>query len=123
MDKITSGANYLSGGGRLCQPGANLKRTGCLTRNNLEGTIRVTPAWTAVSPGWDLSATASLTYGLDGNGVTTGSSSEGAGSWTVGATATYNNQHDISIAYNDATSPVGPQPDRGWVSLTYKYQF
>jgi hypothetical protein len=119
LDKVTSGGAYF----RPCAPGADVKRTGCSSKNNWEATVRVTPTWTAVAPGWDLSATTSLTYGLKGNGSTTGAASEGGGSWTVGATATYNNQHDFSIAYNDATSPVGPQPDRGWVSLTYKYQF
>lgn len=119
LDKVTSGSQYF----RPCAPGADVKRTGCSGRNNWEATVRVSPTWTAVVPGWDLGATASITYGLDGNGSTTGSASEGSGSWTVGATATYNAQHDFSIAYNDANSPVGPQPDRGWVSLTYKYQF
>jgi len=120
LDKVTSGAAYLS---RRCNGALDVKLSGCLTNNNWEGTIRVSPTWTAVVPGWDLGATASLTYGLKGNGATTGSASEHAGSWTMGATATYNSQHDFSIAYNDAISPVGPQPDRGWLSLTYKYQF
>jgi len=119
LDKVTSGEAYF----RPCGPGADIKRTGCATNNNWEGTIRLSPTWTAVAPGWDLGATTSLTYGLKGNGATTGSASKGAGSWTAGVTATYNNQHDISLAYNDAISPVGPQPDRGWLSLTYKYQF
>lgn len=119
LEKVTSGATFF----RPCAAGADIKRTGCSSQNNWEGTIRLTPAWTAVAPGWDLSATTSVTYGLKGNGSTTGSASEHAGSWTVGATATYNGKHDLSIAYNDAMSPVGPQPDRGWVSVTYKYQF
>ncbi|WP_158592322.1 DUF1302 domain-containing protein [Noviherbaspirillum sedimenti] len=119
LDKVTSGAAYF----RPCAAGADVKRTGCSSKNNWEATVRLSPTWTAVVPGWDLGATTSLTYGLDGNGSTTGSASENAGSWTVGATATYNNQHDFSIAYNDAMSPVGPQPDRGWLSMTYKYQF
>lgn len=119
LDKVTSGATYF----RPCAPGADIRRTGCSSRNNWEATLRVSPTWTAVAPGWDLSATASVTYGLKGNGSTTGSASEGGGSWTIGTTATYNSQHDFSIAYNDATSAVGPQPDRGWLSLTYKYQF
>jgi hypothetical protein len=119
LDKVTSGATYF----RPCAPGADVRRTGCSSNSNWEGTVRLSPAWTAVAPGWDVGATASLTYGIKGNGPTTGAASEHAGSYTVGATVTYNSQHDISIAYNDAISAVSPQPDRGWVSLTYKYSF
>ena len=119
LDKVTSNAGYF----RPCAANVDINRSTCSTRNNWEATVRLSPTWTAVAPGWDLGATASLTYGLKGNGATTGSASENAGSWTVGGTATYNGQHDISIAYNDAIAPVGPQPDRGWLSMTYKYQF
>ncbi len=119
LDKLTSGNAYF----RPCAGNVDITRSTCSTRSNWEATVRVSPTWTAVSPGWDLGATASVTYGLKGNGATTGSASEHAGSWTVGGTATYNGQHDFTVAYNDAISPVGPQPDRGWLSLTYRYQF
>lgn len=119
LSKVTSGERYFV----ACGAGVDNRRSSCSTKSNWEGTARATVAWTAVKPGWDVSATTSLTAGLDGNGATTGSSSERSGSWTVGATATYNSQHDFTIAYNDAIAPVGPQPDRGWLSLSYKYQF
>jgi hypothetical protein len=119
LETVTSGATYF----RPCAPGADVKKTGCASTNNVEGTIRLSPSWTAIAPGWDIGGTASLTYGLKGNGSTTGSASEHAGSWTAGVTATYNSRHDLTVAYNDAISAVGPQPDRGWVSVTYKYSF
>jgi len=47
LDEVTSGAAYF----RHCSAGADIRRTGCSTNNNWEGTIRVSPSWTAVAPG------------------------------------------------------------------------
>jgi hypothetical protein len=59
------------------------------------------------------------------------------GSYTIGTTFTYNQQHDFTIAYSDylATKRTDPLTqliavsngsqlqDRGWISFTYKGSF
>ncbi|MNP86514.1 hypothetical protein D3C76_1868010 [compost metagenome] len=65
-----------------------------------------------------------------------GGGNEKAGSYTVGTTFTYNQQHDFSVAYNDylatyekdangliAVSNGSQIQDRGWLSFTYKGSF
>jgi hypothetical protein len=96
----------------------------------------VSPSWVGVVPGWDVAALASLSLGLHGNSAVLGGGNYRAGSFSLGATFTYNQRHDFSIAYNDylATNQTtaagvirvsnGSQiQDRGWVALTYKGSF
>ncbi|MCY1533842.1 hypothetical protein D9M68_691900 [compost metagenome] len=135
LDEVTSGERYFNGCKR---PGLATRdeETGCASRDAWQGTVRFTPTWTAVMPGWDISATASLTAGIDGNSPVLGGGNEKAGSYTIGTTFTCNQQHDFSIAYNDylatyekgangliAASNGSQLQDRGWLSLTYKGSF
>ncbi|MNQ56008.1 hypothetical protein D3C85_701180 [compost metagenome] len=135
LDKVTSGEQYFNGCKR---PGLadRDEETGCASRDAWQGTVRFTPVWTSVWPGWDISATGSVTAGLDGNSPVLGGGNEEAGSYTVGTTFTYNQQHDFSVAYNDylatyekdangliAVSNGSQIQDRGWLSFTYKGSF
>ena len=65
-----------------------------------------------------------------------GGGNEGAGSYGVGLTATYNLRHDVSLAYNgylatNQTTPAGTIrvsngsqiQDRGWLAASYKVSF
>lgn len=136
LDKVSSGQQYFNGCVRPGLPERD-EETGCATRNAAQGTIRFTPTWTGVRVGWDLAATAAVTVGLKGNSAVLGGGNYKAGSYTVGATLTYNQQHDFTIAYNDylathRTDPVtgliaasnGSQlQDRGWLSFAYKGSF
>lgn len=135
-DKVTSGEAFFN----RCSnrpAGDRGAETGCVTKDATQIFLRATPQWTAVWPGWDVSALASVSYGLKGNGATFGGGNEKAGSYTLGLTATYNQRHDFTIAYNDylATHDVNPATgqirvsngsqlqDRGWVVFTYKGSF
>jgi hypothetical protein len=136
LDKITSGHRYYNGCHRPGLPSRDVE-TGCSTSDAFQGTIRFSPSWTGVRVGWDLSATAAVTAGLKGNSAVLGGGNEKAGSYTIGTTLTYNQQHDFTIAYSDylatkRTDPVtglitasnGSQiQDRGWLSFTYKGSF
>lgn len=135
LHKVTSGEQYFAGCYR--RPAADQgKETGCSTRNAVQGFLRVSPSWVGVMPGWDVAALASLSLGLHGNSAVLGGGNYRAGSFSLGATFTYNQRHDFSIAYNDylATNQTtaagvirvsnGSQiQDRGWVALTYKGSF
>ncbi|MES2260297.1 MAG: DUF1302 family protein [Pseudomonadota bacterium] len=136
LDKITQNAANFNG---CVRPGLATRdeETGCASASNWQGTIRFSPSWTAVRIGWDLGATASLTYGLKGNGAVLGGGNYKGGSWTVGTTLTYNQQHDFTLAYSDYLATKRNDPvtgliqfsngsqlqDRGWLSLTYKGSF
>ncbi|WP_020655264.1 DUF1302 domain-containing protein [Massilia niastensis] len=136
LDKVTSGQQYFNGCVRPGLPERD-KRTGCATTSSAQGTIRFSPTWTAVRVGWDVGATAAVTVGLKGNSAVLGGGNYKAGSYTIGATLTYNQQHDFTIAYNDylatrRTDPVtglisasnGSQlQDRGWITFGYKGSF
>lgn len=135
-DKVTSGKQYFLDCDKR-PAGDRGADTGCVTKDNWQVFLRATPQWTAVWPGWDISATAGLSYGLKGNSAVLGGGNEKAGSYTLGATFTYNQRHDFTIAYNDylATHDVNPATglirvsngsqiqDRGWVVFTYKGSF
>jgi len=136
LDKITQNAAAFNG---CVRPGLATRdeETGCASASNWQGTIRFSPTWTAVRIGWDLGATASVTYGLKGNGAVLGGGNYKGGSWTVGSTLTYNQQHDFTLAYSDYLATKRNNPvtgliqfsngsqlqDRGWLSFTYKGSF
>lgn len=136
LDKITQNAAAFNG---CVRPGLATRdeETGCASDSNWQGTIRFSPSWTAVRIGWDLGATASVTYGLKGNGAVLGGGNYKGGSWTIGSTLTYNQQHDFTIAYSDYLATKRNDPvtgliqfsngsqlqDRGWLSFTYKGSF
>lgn len=136
LDKINSGERYFNGCKRKGLPDRD-EETGCASRDAWIGTVRFSPSWVGVAPGWDVSATASVTVGLDGNSPVLGGGNEKAGSYTVGTTFTYNSQHDFSIAYIDYLGTYEKNPvtgtilasngsqlqDRGWLALSYKGQF
>lgn len=116
-------------------PGTRDADFGCVTDDNYVAFLRFAPSWVAFKPGWDLAMPMSVSYGLKGNGATLGGGNEGAGSMSVGVTATYNTNHTLGLAYNDyfatykdrggsiiATNGSQIQ-DRGWMSLTYKTNF
>lgn len=135
LQKVTSGESFFQG--CYLRPANDQgTETGCSTRSALQGFLRVSPSWTSVAPGWDVSAQASLALGLRGNSAVLGGGNFRAGSYGIGATLTYNQRHDFSIAYNDylATNSTNPNgtirvsngsqiQDRGWVALTYKGSF
>lgn len=128
---------------RTCESDTSPTRTGnpangCITRDNWVALVRFNPSWVAVSPGWDLSGAAVLSYGIKGNSSVIGGGSEGVGSWSLGGTLTYNAAHEFTLAYNgylnknalaSSTNPAStawaapPLHDRGWVSFTYKTAF
>lgn len=105
---------------------------GCVTKNFSSAFLVFSPSWTAVAPGWDLSASTSLSYGLHGNAATLGGGNEGAGSYGISLTATYNQKHDFTLAFNDnlarsTRTPAGvdttnglPLQDRGRIVFTYQ---
>ena len=135
-DEVTSGEQFFNSCSNR-PAGDRGAKTGCVTKDATQIFLRASPQWTAVRPGWDISALASVSYGLNGNGSTLGGGNEKAGSYTLGVTATYNQRHDFTIAYNDyfATHDVNPATgqirvsngsqiqDRGWVVFTYKGSF
>jgi hypothetical protein len=135
-DDVTSGEQFFNSCSKR-PAGDRGAETGCVTKDNWVTFLRAVPQWTAVRPGWDISALAGVSYGLDGNGSTLGGGNEKAGSYTLGVTATYNQRHDFSIAYNDylATNDVNPAngqirvsngsqiQDRGWMVFSYKGSF
>jgi hypothetical protein len=134
-DKVTSGAQYfLDCANRPL--GDRGVETGCVTKDSWQTFLRASPSWVAVWPGWDVAALASLSLGLSGNSAVLGGGNKGVGSYSLGATFTYNQKHDFTIAYNDylATHQLTPTgqirvsngsqiQDRGWISLTYKGSF
>jgi hypothetical protein len=135
-DKVTSGQKYFNDC-RLRPAGDQGAETGCVTKDAMQLFLRATSSWTAVWPGWDVAANASLSIGLKGNGAVLGGGNKKAGSYSVGTTFTYNQRHDFILAYNDylATRQANPATgairvsngsqiqDRGWLSLTYKGSF
>ena len=129
LDKITSGDQYFNG----CDNGDDAYR-GCATRNVWQSTLRFSSSWVAIAPGWDMGASAAITYGLYGNGATLGGGNEKAGSYSIGPSVTYNGDHEFSLSYVDYLADNrmedgvlitnGSQlQDRGWLSFTYKGQF
>lgn len=132
---VNSGQKYFNG----CSSrpvGDQGAETGCVTKDAWQAFVRFSPSWTAVAPGVDVAAFASLLVGLKGNSAVLGGGNKKAGSYGIGATLTYNQQHDFTLAYYDylATNSAkadgtirvsnGSQiQDRGWLSLTYKGSF
>ena len=135
LGKVTSGENFYTGCYRRAAADQGVG-TGCSSDENLQLFLRFGPSWTAVRPGWDVGASASLAIGVKGNSPVPGGGNEKVGSYGLGMTATYNNLHDFSINYNGylATNEAnaagairvsnGSQiQDRGWLSFTYKTSF
>ena len=135
LHKITSGEKYFNGCYKraITDQGAD---TGCITNQNVQMFVRFGPNWTAVLPGWDIGASASLLYGLNGNSPIAGGGQEKAGQGGLGVTFTYNTLYDFSLNYNRyfATNQAtaagtirvsnGSQiQDRGWVGFTFKGAF
>lgn len=134
-DDVTSGERYFLACYRR-PAGDRDVSTGCVTKDSVQGFLRFSPTWNAVWPGWDISANASYLAGLKGNSAVLGGGNFRTGSYTLGLTFTYNNQHDFSVAYNgylatheqNAAGAIrvsnGSQiQDRGWVAFTYKGSF
>lgn len=109
---------------------------GCMSRDAWQTFLMFSPTWAAVAPGLDLSASASLMYGLRGNSATVDSTAHyKGGSYGVGISADYNNKHKFSLAYNGylathnlaggvVVSSNGSQvQDRGWLSFTYETSY
>lgn len=135
-DRVTSGANYFNSCERR-PAGDRGATTGCVTKDAVQVFLRASPQWVAVWPGWDISAAASLSLGVKGNGAVLGGGNEGAGSYSLSTTFTYNGRHDFTLAYNDylakreinpatglnRVSNGGQLQDRGWIGFTYKGSF
>jgi hypothetical protein len=112
--------------------GTNDSDYGCVTKDFASAFLVFSPSWTAVAPGWDLSASGSLNIGVHGNAATLGGGNEGAGSYGLSMTASYNSRHDFTLAFNDnlansKRTPAGvdttnglPLQDRGRVVFTYQ---
>ncbi len=136
LDSVTANAkNFASCSNRPANDQSY--RTGCSTRDNWQMAVRFTPSWTAVFPGWDASVNFAWSYGLAGNSslALPDHGNQGAGSFSIGTTWTYNNAHDFTLAYigylatyeavNGAirVSNGSQRQDRGWLSFTYKGSF
>ena len=121
-----------------CPPGQDVS-FGCSTRENWVTSLAFAPTWTAISPGWDLTAAARLVYGIKGNTPVLSNSSgrERTGSYSLSLALDYNAQHNFAVAYNGylatykanaantaiATSNGDQLQDRGWLSFTYQASF
>ncbi|RJG02689.1 DUF1302 domain-containing protein [Noviherbaspirillum sedimenti] len=134
-DKVTTGQNYFLGCSQR-PAGDQGAGTGCVTKDALQAMVRFTPQWLSVWPGWDVSGLASYSLGLKGNSAVANNGTKNGGSYSLGATFTYNQRHDFSISYNDYRATYEPtasgvtrvtngtqRQDRGWVVLTYKGSF
>lgn len=110
--------------------------TGCSTQNALQAFLRFSPSWVGVQPGVDISALASISYGLKGNSPVLSGGNLHAGSYSIGGTLDYNTRHQFSLTYNGylasyqsvngttiASSNGSQIQDRGWLSFTYKTSF
>jgi hypothetical protein len=135
LDQVTSGEKYFLGCDKRPANDQGVG-TGCVTKDAWQGFLRISPAWIGVAQGLDLAANASLSIGIKGNSAVLGGGNEGAGSYGVGLTATYNLRHDVSLAYNgylatNQTTPAGTIrvsngsqiQDRGWLAASYKVSF
>lgn len=140
-NKVTSGQKYFN----TCdiRPATfNGAGDGCVTKEAWQAFINFGPQWVSVRPGWDLTAGASYMVGIKGNSAVLGGGGEGAGSWGLKLTATYNTKHDFTIAYNGYLATyqknaagtmrlLGSTPmsngaqiqDRDWIAFTYKGSF
>lgn len=112
---------------------------GCSTNSNWVTSLSFSPTWTAVSPGWDLTAAARLVYGLRGNTPVLSNSSgrERTGSYSLSLALDYNARHNFALAYNGYLATYKPNAahtaigisngdqlqDRNWVSFTYQASF
>lgn len=135
LDKVTSGEQYFIGCYRR-PAGDQGVGTGCATKDAWQGLFRVQPAWVAVWPGWDITGLASLVLGLKGNSAVLGGGNEGAGSYSIGTTVTYQARHDFALTYtgyiathqktaaNTIRVSNGSQiQDRGWAAVSYKVSY
>jgi len=134
-DKVTSGEKYFTACYKRAV-GDQEAGTGCVTKEAWQGFVRFSPSWVAVWPGWDMSASASYSVGLKGNGAVLGGGNYRAGSYGLGLTFTYNTKHDFTVAYNGYLGTYESTPagvirvsngaqiqDRGWLVFTYKGSF
>ncbi len=114
---------------------------GCLTSYNIQAMASFRPQWIGVVPGLDVGAAGTVVWGVKGNSPLLFGGNEGAGQYTVGISALYDQKHDFSLAYNDYFGSLQVLPngagvptrygnglqanikDRGWLSFTYKYSF
>jgi hypothetical protein len=119
-----------------CDHGARAADTGCVTKDSWQAVLSFAPSWTAVAPGLDLSAAATVNYGIKGNGMFGGFGNEKAGSYGLSVTADYNTIHQFRLAYNGylatynstngtsiSTSNGQQLQDRGWLAFTYSTAF
>lgn len=112
---------------------------GCSTRENWVTSLAFAPTWTAVRPGWDVTAAARLVYGIKGNTPVLSNSSgrENTGSYSLSVAFDYNSKHTFTVAYNGywgtyranaANTAISvtngdPLQDRDWLSFTYQASF
>jgi hypothetical protein len=137
LSRVTKNAALFNGVGYACPAGQG-KDEGCSTKDVLLVQFNIEPRWLQVWPGWDLSAPASIAYGLHGNGATLGGGNEGASLWSVGLAAKYRDNYSFSLKYNDSHARMRTDPstgfiasqngnaaqnDHGWLSFTFQTSF
>lgn len=115
LAKVTRNAEVFNGVGYACAAGQG-KDQGCSTKRVLLGQFNIEPRWLQVLPGLDLSAPASIAYGLRGNGATLGGGNEDSYVWSLGLAAKYRDIYNFSLKYNDSHARTSNDPATGWVA-------
>ncbi|MDF3842954.1 DUF1302 family protein [Pseudomonas citronellolis] len=136
LDKVTHNKNVFTGEGYAECEGRN-KWDGCATKDFVGIAANFTPQWLSVYPSIDLSLPITVNYGVYGNAAS-GGGNQGASTWSVGLTATYETNTEVGLRYSDQTAHTkysdgavvgGNNPslvgltDRGWLALTFKTGF
>ena len=137
LAKVTRNAAVFNGVGYACAAGQG-KNEGCSTKKVLIGQFNIEPRWLQVLAGLDLSAPASIAYGLRGNGATLGGGNEGSYAWSLGLAAKYRDIYNFSLKYNDSHARTSNDPttgmistqngnaaqnDHGWLNFTFQVSF
>ncbi|WP_445676566.1 DUF1302 domain-containing protein [Pseudomonas aeruginosa] len=147
LQKVTEHKELFKGEGYTCNDlqgpannGRGDKSDGCSTKDYYAVAVNYTPEYAQILPSWSLKVSLTVNYGLKGNAATSAGGSEGALSWSVGATMTYREEHEFTLRYADLSAQekntrnaygqrqvdgngnVGGT-DRGWLTFTYKTSF
>lgn len=147
LQKVTEHKELFKGEGYTCNDlqgpannGRGDKSDGCSTKDYYAVAVNYTPEYAQILPSWSLKVPLTVNYGLKGNAATSAGGSEGALSWSVGATMTYREEHEFTLRYADLSAQekntrnaygqrqvdgngnVGGT-DRGWLTFTYKTSF
>ncbi|MDD2733864.1 MAG: DUF1302 family protein [Desulfuromonadaceae bacterium] len=115
-DKVTSGAQYFTGGNGLNPIGEPVNQgTGAATRDWSNVTVNFVPTWQQVIPGVDMSMPLNLSVGMHGNAATLTGGTEGTGSYSAGLSFDVFAKYKIDLTYASFFGGVYPGADGGIV--------